>query len=210
MQMRRVATIWVSLILLILAGCTSSLFHSPKAARTSIPKSPVPSASSEVSALPTVGPVPPTCPVSTPTRQVISSGLAPVIGHPPVWATWLPGKSVYREGPIPRSHPPTNYDPTHGWQITKIVWEVGPDDTQPITIQGQDLFDHTPALIQLEEDVPTAHAVLDPSHPGHPGSAIGEGWAEWGSYLVVPKAGCYALKVSWATGQWTVTFAFGA
>jgi hypothetical protein len=65
-------------------------------------------------------------------------------------------------------------------------------------------------LIQLGGDDPTAQAVLDPRHPGHPISAIGVSWAEWGSYIVVPKAGCYSLEVSWPTGHWIVTFAFGA
>lgn len=94
--------------------------------------------------------------------------------------------------------------------MMKVVWELGPNYTQTITIHGQELSDHTPALIQFGGDDPTTHAVLDPQHPGHPWSVIGDGWAEWGSYIVVPKAGCYPLEVSWATGHWAVIFAFGA
>jgi len=80
----------------------------------------------------------------------------------------------------------------------------------PITIRGYELFNHTPVLIQLGGDDPSAHAVLDPQHPDHPVSVLEDGWTEWGSYLVMPKAGCYLLEVSWPTGHWAVIFAFGA
>ena len=53
-------------------------------------------------------------------------------------------------------------------------------------------------------------AELDPQHPDHPVSVVGEGWAEWGTLFVVPKAGCYVVEVSWAAGHWSVTFAAGA
>lgn len=117
-----------------------------------------------------------------------------------------PGPTVFREVP---SDIPSNYDPRYGWPISKVVWEVGPNYTHTITICGYELSDHTPVLIEFD-DKPMANAVLDPHHPSHPISALGDGWAEWGSYLVLSKAGCYALDVSWPTGHWTVRFAFGA
>ncbi len=204
-------SIWFLLaFLIILAGCTSSSPQSTGLVST-IPSKNVPTATSTpIPPIPTVGSVPRTCPTNNPTRHVISAQISPVIGSAPVWATWIPGPSVYREGSVTSSNPPTNYDPAHGWEITKVIWEVGPNYMHTITISGYELFDHTPVLIQPGGDDPTAHAVLDPRHPDHPVSALGDKWAEWGSYIVVPKAGCYHLEVSWPTGHWAVTFAFSA
>lgn len=209
--MSKQPSIWFLLaFLIVLASCTSTARQSTGPGSTK-PSKQVPTATSTpISVIPTVGPVPRTCPISHPTRHVISSQISPVIGKTPVWATWVPGPSVYREGPITSSTPPTNYDPAHGWDITKVVWEVGPNYMQTITIRGYDLFNHAAVLIQLGGADPTAQVVLDPPHPDHPVSVFGAGWAEWGSYLVVPKAGCYSLEVSWPTGRWAVTFAFGA
>ncbi len=197
--------IMLAAFLLLLTGCTS-----PSTQNVASPTNVPTATSTPIPSIPTVGPVPRTCPISNPTHHVISAQLSPVIGSTPVWATWIPGPSVYREGPVTSSNPPTNYDPAYGWEMTKVIWEVGPTYTQTITIHGHEISDQTPVLIQLGGDDPTAQAVLDPRHPGHPISAIGVSWAEWGSYIVVPKAGCYSLEVSWPTGHWTVTFAFGA
>jgi hypothetical protein len=152
-----------------------------------------------------LGPIPPNCPVSHPTPRNISSDLAPVIGVSPVWATWPAGPSIFHI-----SSPNNYYRPPYGWGMKKEIWEVGPHYTHPVTIRGHDLFSNTPLLIQFLQNAPTADAVLDPQHPNHPISAFGEGWAEWGSYIIVPKAGCYTMEVSWPTGGWSVTFAVGA
>jgi hypothetical protein len=128
-----------------------------------------------------------------------------------VWSTWPTGPSrfhlVFASPPLPQN---SNYDPRYGWQIVKMIWEVGPNYTYLISVQGHDLFDHTPLLFQFGGDTPTANAVLDPQHPSHPVSVVGDNYAEWGSVLVVPKAGCYSVQVSWPTGQWAVMFAAGA
>lgn len=158
---------------------------------------------------PMLGRVPQNCPTSRAHRQVISPNLSAVIGTSPVWATWAPGPSVYREPSI--SQYLSSYDSPYGWEMTKVIWEVRPNYMRPITISGDERFDHTPLLIQLGGDgTPTQHAVLDSLHPDHPISVVGDKWAEWGSYIVAPKAGCYSLDVAWATGHWMVTFAFGA
>jgi hypothetical protein len=157
---------------------------------------------------PRLDPVPQHCPVSNPTPHMSLPGLGPVIGSSPVWADWPPG------GPV-IAHllhaPPGVYEAPYGWAILKTIWEVGPNYTHPVTVRGHDLFDHhTPLLIQFTDTPPTADAELDPQHPDHPVSVVGEGWAEWGTLFVVPKAGCYVVEVSWAAGHWSVTFAAGA
>lgn len=195
----------VALLCLVLTGCASS--GVPLTSQVN-PTSPGRTAIATATATPTaspppLGPVPQDCPISNPPRQTI--GGMPMIGASPVWAAWLPGPSLFRQPPGSIS----TYEAPYGWEMTKVVWEVGPNNTQPVTIQGQDLFDHTPMMVELLTS-PTVHTVLDPHHPDHPISVIGPGWAEWGCYIVVPKAGCYTMNVSWATGHWSVTFAFGA
>lgn len=195
-------------LLLLLTSCTSPGKQGTVPAATQLPTSvPTPTATpTPIPPTPTVGPVPHNCPVSHPVPQSISPNLAPAIGSSPVWATWAPGPSIFHLTPLPNSN---TYIPSYGWAITKAIWEVGPNYTHPVTVRGHDLFNHTPLLIQID-DTPTASAVLDPQHPNHPVSVIGTDWAEWGSYIVVPKAGCYVMEVSWPTGRWTITLAFGA
>jgi hypothetical protein len=93
--------------------------------------------------------------------------------------------------------------------MTKVIWEVGPNYSASVTVRGYDLADNTPLLFQTES-APVDPLVLDPHNPSHPASVLGAGWAEWGSYIVVPKAGCYRMVVSWSQGSWSVTFAAGA
>jgi hypothetical protein len=104
----------------------------------------------------------------------------------------------------------TPYFAPFGWALTKAIWEVGPSYTGSVIIQGYDLNDHTtPLYVQFLDDPPTANAVLDPHNPDHPVSVVGGDWAEWGSYIIVPKAGCYVMNVSWPQGHWSITFAAG-
>ena len=159
--------------------------------------------------IPTPGPLPHDCPVTPPPRQTISDMLAPVTGSSPVWATWAPGPSVFEV--LPSTSPnPSVYIAPFGWPITKVIWEVEPNYTHAVTLRGHEVTDNTPLEFQLGGNTPTTQAMLDPEHPGHPKSVIGPGWAEWGSYIIVPKSGCYTMDVSWPTGHWDVTFAAGA
>lgn len=207
MPVRRLI-VWITVALILLAGCsgsgTPSVVRSspqPTTALTVMPTPPPP--------VPTLGPVPSNCPVTNAHPQTIFSRLSPVIGTSPVWATWVPGPSRFHILlPSPPYSPNSNYIAPYGWAAGKVIWEVGPDYTNLITLRGHDLFDNTPLLFQFNA-APTADAVLDPMNPEHPVPAGGPGWAEWGSYIVVPKAGCYQMDVSWPTGHWSVTFAAG-
>ncbi len=196
------------LILVVFTGC--ALPSSPSIGRSSPPPTftllPSPSPSPTP---PIPGPVPTNCPVSTLHPQSALTGLGPVIGATPVWVTWgLTGPAIVHLE-VPPPYPSTYFAP-YGWQTAKLIWEVGPRYMKLATIHGHERLDHTPLLFQFLTTTPTANAVLDPQHPDHPASAVGVDWAEWGSYLVVPKAGCYTMEVSWPTGQWSITFAAGA
>lgn len=192
--------------LLLLASCASP--GNPKAVQVST-RLPTNTAAVSPTATPTEatpGPFPRNCPASTPTLHNISPYLGPVIGISPVWAEWPSGPSIFRLS-NPKNYP-SSYEAPYGWQALKVIWEVEPHYTHPITVRGYDLSDHTPLLLQFDGP-PTANAVLDPHNPTHPISVVGSGWTEWGSDFVVSKAGCYSMEVSWSTGHWAVTFAFG-
>lgn len=208
-MLRHKTTYLLVAFLLLLASCASPGKQGTVAVATSQPTSaPTPTATlTPLPPTPALGPVPQHCPVSNPTPHMSLPGLGPVIGASPVWADWPPGGPVIAH----LSHtPPGIYEAPYGWAILKTIWEVGPNYTHPVTVRGYELFDHTRLLIQFLNNPPTADAVLDPQHPDHPVSVVGEGWAEWGSEFVVPKAGCYVVEVSWSTGHWSVTFAAGA
>ena len=159
---------------------------------------------------PRPGPLPQNCPVSNPARHTISPNISSVIGTSPVWAAWIPGPNIFHLIPPPNSPYPSTYEAPYGWDLTKVVWEVGPDYHEFVTIRGYAVSDHTPLLFQFTNATPTANAVLDPQHPDHPVSDLGPNWAEWGSDIIVPKAGCYVMEVSWPVGHWDLTFAVGA
>jgi hypothetical protein len=104
--------------------------------------------------------------------------LGPVIGASRVWADWPSGGPVIAH--LSQAAPGVCEAP-YGWAIQKTIWEVGPNYTHPVTVRGYDLFEHhTPLLIQFTDSPPTAGALLDPQHPDHPVSVVGEEWAEWG------------------------------
>lgn len=205
-----------SLIFVICTGCAASGTQeahpggtmSP-AAVGSVTRTPIIATPTPVPT-PRPGPLPQHCPVSNPVRHTISPHLSSVIGTSPVWAAWVPGPNSFHLTPPANSRYPSTYEPPYGWYLTKVAWEVGPDYHQLVTIRGYELSDHTPLLFQFLNTTPTADAVLDPQHPDHPVSVIGTNWAEWGSDIIVPKAGCYVMEVSWPTGHWSLTFAVGA
>jgi hypothetical protein len=193
--------IFLSALVLILASCTQT----PQSSAT-----PTPTISTKPTNSATLVPVPTTPPLGSiprdctpgPTPRSSLPGIGPVIGGSKVWASGFEG-----------SHATIlirPYDDTytqHGWSW-KIVWEVGPDYTQLVTIQGGNLRNGMPLWIQVTGN-PATSAVLDPKHPDHPGSSVGIDWAEWGSYVFIPQAGCYYLQASWPGGSWRIDFAAG-
>jgi hypothetical protein len=193
--------------LIMLVGCASA--PHPLGTGANQPMVSVATATSaSTPPIPTPGPLPRDCPMSTPAHSTIASNFE-AIGASPVWAAWPPGPSIFELFPSTSPHPSV-YLPPYGWEMTKVVWAVGPNYPDLAMVRGYDIFDRTPLLIQFGDDSPTAAAMLDPQHPGHPRSVVGPDWAEWGSYIIVPKAGCYTMEVSWPAGHWEVTFAAGA
>lgn len=148
---------------------------------------------------PSLGPVPQDCPPG-PTPRPIFAGIGPGIGSFPVWAFGFDGPHA-----VLRISPNDTYT-QYGW-IWKIVWEVGPNYMHPVTLHSGKLSGGAPLWFQFEAT--TRSPVLDPQHPNHPLSVVGSDWAEWGSYLFIPTAGCYFLEAGWPGGHWRITFAAG-
>jgi hypothetical protein len=215
---RHARVLIVSFTVLMLLSCTQGKSEPTTAVTTFPTLTPLPTTPPTSTPLPvptipvnsTPGPLPTYCPVTNPMLHSISANLLPMIGAAPVWATWpVKGPMIAHLNQPPGSRFPSLFDPPYGWDITKLIWEVGPNYTQLVTIYGQDIFDHTPLILSFDGRK-TIRATLDPSHPGHPFSAVGDNWAEWGSTIVVPKAGCYTVVVSWPQGSWQFTLAAGA
>ena len=150
---------------------------------------------------PPLGPVPQDCPPGSLLHPPLN-GFGPVLGGGKVWFDGIGGPhAVIQFTGI------DDYTSPYG-HTRKLVWEVGPPPVGLVRIRGENLRTHQPLWFQFD-DTPTTDAVLDPQHPNHPVSVVDISWAEWGSYLFIPAAGCYTLSASWPGGQWRIFFAAG-
>ena len=201
------------LLLIMLASCSSAAVSTPKhtaptlTATPSQVDTPVPAPPrSEIGLLPT------NCPLTAlPGKKIFPRGWggyvqdATLIGRSPVW------------GEMPADLQVQVYtgNPDDAWTGTKIIWEVGPSLTQPVSIRVKDLATgalawwgqggQPPSAPMLVLGVGIAAEVGDAAFHGSPVS----GWYEWGSFLYLLTAGCYSMDVSWPGGAWHVVFAAG-
>jgi hypothetical protein len=111
-----------------------------------------------------------------------------------------------------------NSDGVHPFPSTPVSLIVGPDPTQPITLQGQDQRTGTPIWFQIVQYTPLEHTSTPTTNlelaPGESDDEVitadGNHWDIWRIVsLIVVKAGCYQLEASWPAGEWTMTFAAG-
>jgi len=151
-----------------------------------------------------IGPVPQNCPPGPTPKNVDPSVFGAGVGGSPVWAIGF-------DGPHATAHLNGWSEDLslvqYGWNY-KILWSVGRDYTHPVVLRGGLLSGGTPLWFRIGARTPTMTPVLDPQHPGtSTGSDVG--WAEFPSYLLIPKAGCYYLEAQWPGGSWRITFAAG-
>jgi hypothetical protein len=138
-----------------------------------------------------------------PTLHPIFPAIGPGIGKAPLWIFGFSGPR-----PILQISPQDSYVAPYGW-TWKIIWEVGLHFLSKITLRGENVRTGAPIWFQLLDGPIESSAVLDPQHPDHPVPAAGEGYAEWGSYIFIPVAGCYQIEAIWPGGQWSFPFAAG-
>lgn len=186
--------VWV--LLCLLTACNSEDSRPPvRVTPTRLPVSPSPTQQA-------LGSVPTNCP-TRPTPRALFPALGPVLGEGKVWFGGIDGPHAFI------GFWGNEYTDPYGW-TRKLVWEVGPLPVGQVTIKGENIVTHQVLWFQIGEKTPSQTPVLDPQHPGHPGSAVGDNWTEWGSYIFIPVAGCYSLSASWPEGHWQFSFAAGS
>ena len=109
------------------------------------------------------------------------------------------------------------------WPMTKIVVEVGPNYSEPVTLRLREM--KTGALawwtdgqmppraaiqtLVLNPQTDTGDVGVVPGLPDIPHGSPDPGWTEWGLFPLFSVAGCYTLEVSWSGGSWQSNFAVG-
>jgi hypothetical protein len=214
----RCALLWSALLLL--SSCVpgqATTLATPTATATLTP-TPAPFPTPTPEALPTpvatlLASAPTNCPSAPPLQTMTFAqfggfrGSVTFHGDPPVW--------------IPDGYFPTvlhlnslGYDP---WPGTKIVWEVGPNYPGAAIVEVTNLT--TGHLAWWGQGGPIAQSLygaaqallLDP-HTTGPAAYHGPpeaGWNEYGSFVYLLQAGCYALDATWPGGHWRAIFAAG-
>jgi hypothetical protein len=177
----------------------------PVVSATVVPAAtPTPTPTSLAASAANVGPVPQNCPPGPTPKNVDPLEFGPGVGGSPVWAIGFAGPhaTIHLNG--------LSEDPSlvqYGWNY-KILWSVGLNYTHPVVLRGGLLSDGTPLWFRIGDQPPVTAPVLDPRYPGTL-TGSDAGWAEFPSYLLIPKAGCYYLEASWPGGSWRITFAAG-
>lgn len=110
-------------------------------------------------------------------------------------------------------------DPS-GYYTTKVMWVVGPDYAQPVTLTAAAVHGSTPLWFDIypanggpgpTQDIYSTRAVLDPGAPNRGGTDNSTGhWNIWGIGLIALSAGCYDFTASWASGSWHTIIAVGS
>jgi hypothetical protein len=142
---------------------------------------------------------------------MIIDAFGPALGTSPAWAL-----GFMAEGSRDVLH---IIDSLHGRTgphglYRKVLWLTQPGYAQKVTLSGHSLSNNDPLWFQFGSDDPTTTPVLDPAHPGVPGSGDPMGspqnrYANFPSYLFVPGADCYVLEARWPGGNYSVSFAAG-
>lgn len=159
----------------------------------------------------TLGPPPTDCPKAPPTKTLRVpdfgggfSGDITFLGDSPAWELGFETNGVFAA--LGSTYP-----------SSKIMWVVGPNVNQPVTLSGQDLRNDTPLWFEMfpsnsggGKDYFTTSAVLDPSAPNRGSTDNSKGhWNIWGIGIIVSAASCYQLDVTSAAGSWHTIFAAG-
>lgn len=222
---RSLAALAILVLALALPACRSAhvvVFPTPTAtsttpAPTALPTQPVNQRPSPVAGL--LGPAPTICATENPPNVLNTTNFGGGFSSPmsfagsaPAWELGL--GTVLQLEPADGSSVP--------YPSTKIMWVVGPNVAQPVTLTGHELSTGAPLWFQVypSNGVPTdnpdalsvytTHAVLDPAAPNRGATDNSTGhWNIWGVGIIVLSAGCYQLDVTSSNGSWKAVFAAG-
>ena len=127
-------------------------------------------------------------------------------GSTPAWELGLPSTLQVQQPSADQPYPGT-----------KVMWIVGPNYFEPVTLSGRELRSNAPLWFEiyaggmLATSVFTTSATLDPGAPNRDTAEPGSGhWGVWGIGLLVLTAGCYELDVTWSGGSWRTVYAAGS
>jgi hypothetical protein len=122
---------------------------------------------------------------------------SPATGSGPVWESGLPPNATVNVDDL-------GYTP---WPGTKILWPIGPDFPNIVTVRVANLRTGSEAWWDIGEGGPAPNEPVRPLVLDRTGNRAG--FPTWGTGLYLPQAGCYAMTVSWPGGQWRLLFAVG-
>ncbi len=216
------------ILLLVCAGCGNSTVQ-PITSRTqastppiagTAPITPLPITGSQPpTASGPLGPAPTTCPASphlqTMTQDHFGGGFSSPIsfqGGSFVWQLGLP-----TDGSPIQLH----QDNVHSYSSTKVMWVVGPNYAQVVTLSGHEVHTGAPLWFEIypsnsqpiSSSTPSTYytqAPLDPAAPNRGSTDNSTGhWNIWGIGLIALTAGCYELDATWSGGGWQAIYAIG-
>ncbi len=188
---------------------------------TTSPAKPTPSAATPADTVPpsvtTLAPIPTGCSPSGPPDRMTVTNLdgftdgVHFLGHSPVWTWGLPDDGVMQL--------PATSGSDARFPNLKVMWIVGPDETQPVTIRGRERTTGSPLWFQVypsntAASLPSSYTTtltLDPAAPNRGYAQNDRGtWLIWGVGVGARTAGCYLTTVSSSKGSWTIELAIGS
>lgn len=210
----------IALALVAFAGCSLATASSPRptTSPTHFPTV-LPTLTLAPSALPpavtgTLGPPPSHCVIALPPQTMTTpdfgggfSGTTTFDGASPAWEL-----GIGTDGTMPL------YEAGNPYPSAKIMWVVGPNYAQPVTLSGHEVTSGTPLWFDIYPNNRTGGqdwygraAVLDPAAPnrGYTNNSTGH-WNIWGIGIIATVAGCYELDVTSSVGSWHSVLAVGA
>lgn len=210
---RVVALLAAGVTVVVLSGCdvtSAQTARSTPTPRPIISLTPTPQAAFPPQVVSALGPPPTNCPKNPPPHALTISdfgggfsGSPTFHGGAPAWELGFGTDGVL--GVMGTPYP-----------STKIMWVVGPNANQPVTLSGYDLRSGKPLWFevyppnQFGGDWYTMSAVLDPASPNRGSADNSAGhWNIWGIGIIAPAASCYQLDVTSSAGSWRTTLAAG-
>ena len=132
-------------------------------------------------------------------------------GRAPVWTLGLPDDGVLVLPPVSGKD--------ERFPSAKIMWIVGPNEIQPVSVSGQSRSKGEPMWFQVypsnsAPDLGSTYTTalrLDPATPNR-GQAtnLAGTWSIWGIGVGARAAGCYSMTVASSTSVWTIELAVGS
>jgi len=134
-----------------------------------------------------------------------------VLGRAPVWTLGLPGDGIL--------HLAAASGTGERFPSAKVMWIVGPHETQPVAVSGRERTTGDPLWFQVypsnsAPSLPSSYTTtltLAPAAPnrGYAENSIGA-WSIWGIGIGARAAGCYSMTVVSSTGSWKTELAIGS